>query len=120
MKQTGFSLASILLLTVVVSIYAGGLRTAVTDPRGVEEELLGMLGVVGLVIGGIVGVTIGGRYGPENRGPAIGLLAGFAFGAPSMILAAVPRSLPVIAVGSLLLIGFAALVRVFSARVPKE
>ena len=120
MKQTGFSLASIFLLTVVVAIYAGSLKTVTTGGRGVDAGLLGLLGLAGLTTGAIVGTTIGGRYGPRNRGPAIGLLAGLAFGAPSMILAALPQSLPVIGVGSVLLIGFAVVVRAFSDREPKE
>ncbi len=120
MKQTGFSLASILLLTVVVAIYAGSLQTATTSRRGVDEGMIALLGVAGVAIGVMVGATVGGRYGPRNRGSAIGLCAGLAFGPPSMILTAVPQSLPVIGVGAILLIGFAALVRTFSARAPRE
>lgn len=114
--RTGIALASILLLTAVVAIYAAGivsLRTMENPPP--VEAVLFML-IVGLFFGTFAGAVMGAFTGTRKRDVAIGGVAGAVFGPPSVLLLALPDALPVVLVGGVVLVAFAFAVRFFSPK----
>ena len=121
-RRAGFSLASILLLTVVVAVFAAGIGIISTHPQRVHEGLFVVGTVVGGFVGVIVGAVIGSRQIRPDRGILVGSLAGWMAGAGCGAMLAVPisHSLLVIIVGSLVMICFGLVVRYFSADPPGQ
>ncbi|MCR4413482.1 MAG: hypothetical protein NUV77_13760 [Thermoguttaceae bacterium] len=103
------ALASIFLATILVAVVAAALRTAVDTE---DAETLAFGASVGLLIGCLAAPMLrsGGRplWANLGLGMTLGPLAG--------ILAVSPHAFPAAAMGSAVLILFAAIVRRFSAR----
>jgi len=114
MPRTTFSLASMLLLTGVVAIFLAAIRMGIVSPNPPSEELIAAAGLAGLLGGWILGINIASRQASGLRGVFYGLAAGTVFGPPSVILLVMPRSLPVVAVGSVVLLVFALAARALS------
>jgi len=110
----GFSLASILLLTAVVAVFFAAVATGMKSEERADEELVIACAVGGLIVGGLVGVGIGLTQIRRLRGVALGVCAGTTSGTMAGVLLAMPRGLPAIVVGSLVLVLFAGVVRFFS------
>jgi hypothetical protein len=115
-RRTGTSVASILLLTAVVAIYAAGISSIRTMDEPPPAEVVAILLIVGLLFGTICGAFLGAIGGKKKRDIAIGALSGAFFGPPSILLLALPDALPVILVGGVILVAFAFAVRFFSPK----
>ena len=115
-RRTGTSVASILLLTAVVAIYAAGISSIRTMDEPPPAEAVGFLLIVGLLFGTICGAFLGAFGGKKKLDIAIGTLSGAFFGPPSILLLALPDALPVILVGGVVLVAFAFAVRFFSPK----
>jgi hypothetical protein len=120
MYRNGFSLASILLLTAVVAVFLAAICSAWLEPNSVHKELAGVCVVAGIVVGGCVGLGVGLTQMQRRIGAPFGLLVGMIAGAAGGALLAVPGKLPAIAIGSLVLVLFGAVVRLYSARPPSQ
>jgi hypothetical protein len=105
-----------LLLTGVVAVFLAGIRMGTLSPNPPPGELIVAAGIAGLLGGWFLGVNIASRQASGLRGVFCGLAAGTIFGPPSVILLVMPRSLPVVAVGSVVLLVFAVLARVLSQK----
>lgn len=115
-SRAAWSLASLMLLMTLAAIVTAALRAGAIqgDGRNGEAELLTVAGVVGWVIGSIIGVAVGiARHGSIG-GAFLGLLAGMGFGTVGALLCALPASMPVLLVGSIILIAGALTMRYFS------
>ena len=119
-QRAGFSLASILLLTVVVAVFAAGIGIVSKHPQCVHQGVFAVGTAVGGFVGIVVGVVIGRRQIRPGRGILVGVLAGWMAGAGCGALLAVPNSLWVIIVGSAVMIFFGLVVRYFSADPPGQ
>jgi hypothetical protein len=116
MKETGFSLASIFFLTAVVAIFASGVRMATSGPNPIGLETLGAASFFGVIVGALVGGFIGSRIERSKAAGALAVFAGVAVGPPSMILSVTGGALPVVVVGSAVLLIFVWVVRRLSSR----
>ena len=114
MRRSGFSIASLLLLMVVVAIFAAGIDTAFSRSPRVEEALLAVAAVGGAFVGIVVGVFVGLNQKRPAMGVVTGVFTGAIAGAGSGLLLAAPNFLPMVVVGALVMILFATVVRVFS------
>jgi len=114
MHRTGFSLASILLLTAVVAVFLAAVCPVWINPHKVHEGPLIAGVIVGSVIGTVIGVVIGLKQARGVGGIILGLLCGMVSGAAGGVLLAVPDKLPAMAIGSVVLILFGVAVRRFS------
>ena len=114
MPRARFSLASMLLLTGVVAVFLAGIRMGMVSPNPPSEEVIVAAGIAGLLGGWFLGGNIASREASGLRGVFYGLAAGTVFGPPSGILLVMPRSLPVVAVGSAILLAFAVSARALS------
>lgn len=115
-RRAGTSVASILLLTAVVAIYAAGIvsiRTMDDPPPG---ESVGVLLVVGLLFGTVCGAVLEALGGKKRLDLAVGAVSGAFFGPPSVLLLALPNALPMVLVGGVVLVAFACAARFFSPR----
>ncbi len=117
--RRGYSMASILLLTTVVAIYAAGLGRMAVAKEKIEPAVWIALGAAGLVLGIGVGVGVGLMRRWTLRHVLWAALAGAACGPPSAMLLLAPDSLWVILVGAVVLIFYAGVVRSLSSRRPK-
>ncbi len=115
-RRAGFAVASLLLLTAVVAIYAAAIMSARNTDPAPEWAALGAFALVGLVFGLIGGFFLGLFFGTQNRDMALGVVEGAVFGPPTFLLLAIPDSLPVVLVGGVVLVGFAMVVRYLSPR----
>ena len=114
--RAGFTVASLLLLTAVVAVYAAAIMSARNmDPVPEPEELVAF-GLVGFLFGTIAGFFLALFFGGRKRDLAIGTAEGAVFGPPTVILLAIPDSLPVVLVGGVVLVGFALVVRLLTPR----
>ena len=118
MFKAGFSLASLVLFTVVVAIAMASLRMAIVHGDRLDEEAMVMIGIFGTALGAVVGLTVGLKQPRPVLGVVVGLVGGAAAGPLALVLVANPECILVIAVGSVILIGFAAAVRRFSGPRP--
>lgn len=115
-RCAGISLASILLLTAVVAIYAAGIVSIRTMEQPPPVEAVLFMLIVGLLFGTFSGGVVGAFSGTRKLDIALGALAGALFGPPSVLLLALPDALPVILVGGVVLVAFAFAVRFFSPK----
>ncbi len=65
-RRTGTSVASILLLTAVVAIYAAGISSIRTMDEPPPAEVVAILLIVGLLFGTICGAFLGAIGGKRN------------------------------------------------------
>ena len=134
----GFSVATLLLLTVVVAIGAAGVRTLVVTSNVVIDGSGGVLhsstvaqsiqnaanvrgeavmrGIAGAMIGLLVGIGIGATRPRPVAGVLLGIFVGGGVGAFAGAVLAEPKNLPVAAIGAALLLLLGIVVRVFSSR----
>lgn len=131
MHRKGFSLASLLLLTAVVAVFLAAICSAWlpsgqqrADPYGferpdVDNEVI-VAGVIGgLTVGSLVGLVIGANQVRPLPGVLLGTFVGTITGAASGALLVMPEKTLPIAVGSLVIMLFGAVVRRFSRKPPK-
>ena len=113
-----FSLASIFLLTIAVAVLAAAARTGLVANPGYlqqHEEMVGTCAGAGGVLGFFTGMILGiYRFPTGGRGMLYGMAAGWAAGLAGGAVAAIPDTLLPIAIGSVVLVGFAAVVRYLS------
>jgi len=114
LRHDGFTIASLLLLTAIVAIYAAGLMTIRRMDSTPDPLFFAVLAGVGLGVGVILGWALSVTHGARRRDVVIGTATGAVFGPPSAVLLAVPDSLPIVLVGSVVLIAFAIAVRMLS------
>lgn len=119
MRRAGFSLASIMLLTAVVAVFLAAVPSIAVRHGRINLEALGWLAIVGGAIGLAVGAAIGLGQLHRARGILLGLASGAIFGAATMVLLVAPYNLALAAVGSLVIVLFAAVVRICSAKRPR-
>lgn len=117
-RRRGFSLASILLLTVLVAVFFAAVATGMMGRDRPNKDLLAGCAVGGSVLGSVVGTAIGLNRDRRIRGLVLGLLAGAISGAMAGVLLAIPQSLPATIVGALVLLVFSGVVRYFSPPPP--
>ena len=128
MHRKGYSLASLLLLTAVVAVFLAAIcslwrpsGTQRTNPSAFEatdlnRDLIGVCVMGGLLVGPLVGLVIGAGQVRPLRGAVVGIFAGLIAGGVTGALLAAPGKMLPIAVGSLVLVLFGAVVRRFSGR----
>ena len=114
MYRAGFSLASILLLTAVIAVLLAALATALTGPGPMDRELVAVASVAGLALGGPIGAWVAFQQTGRIRGMLLGLLVGMVAGGVSGALLVLPKGLPALAVGSVVIVLFSAVVRLSS------
>jgi len=114
MRRAGFSLASILLLTVVVAVFAAGIASVLTRWSGANRWLLLATAGGGMLIGIAVGVAVGLRQLRPVAGVVAGVPTGAIAGAGCGLLLAAPNLLPIVVVGSAVMVVFALVVRLYS------
>ena len=131
MDRRGFSLASLLLLTAVVAVFLAAICTAWLPRDGGQQgsyaeqrEKLDAGLVVACVIGGVivgtvVGFVVGLRQARRLHGLAVGTFTGLITGAAGGLLLAVPGKILPIAVGSLVIVLYAVIVRRYSGDPPQ-
>lgn len=106
-----YSLASLLLLTLVVALGLGGLRAGMVGVERDRQVALSLGTVGGALAGAVVGLVIGLGRPTRLRSGTSGLLVGAVSGLGAGLLAVLPAALPVLLPGSLLLLLFAVAVR---------
>lgn len=109
-RRRQFSVASVLLMTALVAVVLAAVRTAAMLGKP-DWELVGAAGAAGFVIGAWIGAALGAAQPGPVRGLFLGLVAGMASGTAAGVLVALPGALPVVALGSPVLIVFAAVVK---------
>ncbi len=112
--RAGFTVASLLLLTAVVAVYAAAIMSARNMDPAPEVAELGAFALVGFFFGTLSGFFLGLFFGNRNRDMALGVAEGAVFGPPTCVLLAVPESLPVVLVGGVVLVGFALVIRLLT------
>jgi hypothetical protein len=115
MNKTGFSLASLFFLTIVVAILASGVRTAAFGPNPIEPEMLQVLAFCGSILGMVVGGFVGSHIDCSTAGKLVAVAAGAAFGGPSLILSVTGAAVPVTLIGSVVLFLFVWIVQKLSS-----
>jgi hypothetical protein len=132
----GFSIATLMLLTVVVAIGAAAARTLVVASNVTAADVGGSLKravqlataptsevVLRGIVGGIIGLLVGIYLGLTRRRPVLGVplaaIVGVCVGAFAGIVFMEPRNLLVAAIGAVLLILLGVLVRALSPRPPE-
>ena len=113
-RRSGFTVASLLLLTAVVAIYAAAIMSARTMDPAPEAEQMAVCGVLGFFFGTVAGFFLGLFFGNRNRDVLQGAVEGAVFGPGTVVLLAIPESLPVVLVGGVVLVGFAVIVRLLT------
>jgi uncharacterized membrane protein (UPF0136 family) len=101
----------ILLLFVVVATLLAATRLAWVSAWDPNNDYTLGVAALGAFLGGVVGIILGLVQPRKAVSTLIGLLSGFAFGAMIGVLLAVPEACLTVAVGSAILVAFAALVR---------
>lgn len=115
-RRAGFTVASLLLLTAIVAVYAAAIMSAREMDPAPEPEQLAALALAGFFFGTVTGFFLGLFFGSTNRDMIFGAVEGAVFGPPTVVLLAVPDSLPVVLVGGVVLVGFAVIVRLFTPK----
>lgn len=115
-RRVGFTVASLLLLTAVVAIFAAAIMSARDMQPAPEWSDLAFFALAGLVFGPVAGFFLGMVFGSQNRDVLLGVAEGALFGPPTLVLLAIPNSLPVVLVGGVVLVGFAVAVRYLTPR----
>jgi hypothetical protein len=110
-RPAGCSLASILLLGLVFAVLMAGVRMTLAAPTTLHWEITLCMGVLGATVGVLIGVSVGWSRGQGCATVLLGLLGGAVFGGLTGVLVATPRNILVVAVGSGILVVFAAWVR---------
>jgi hypothetical protein len=113
-SRSGFSLAMLLLLTAVVAVivagYAAALKHLPAARPGFRELGIG----IGTVVGLVLGAAMGARHPRRFRGLLLGTATGLAVGIAGGVFMVAPGALPSLALGALLLVAFALVVRAAS------
>ena len=109
-RRAGFTVASLLLLTAVVAIYAAAIMSARNMDPPLEPEQAAGCAIVGFLFGSLAGFFLGLFVGTRNRDILLGAAEGAVFGPPTVLMLAIPESLPVVLVGGVVLVGFAVVV----------
>jgi hypothetical protein len=113
-RRAGFTVASLLLLTAIVAVYAAAIMTARDMDPAPQPEEFAVFAIVGFFFGTLTGFFLGLFFGNRNRDMIFGVVEGALFGPPTFVLLAVPDSLPVVLVGGMVLVGFAVAVRLLT------
>lgn len=113
-RRAGFTVASLLLLTAIVAVYAAAIMSARDMEPAPAPEELAFFGFVGFFFGTLTGFFLGMLFGNRNRDMILGAMEGAVFGPPTIVLLAVPDALPVVLVGGVVLVGFAVVVRLLT------
>ena len=113
-RRAGFTVASLLLLTAIVAIYAAAIMSSRDMDPAPDPEALAGLAISGFLFGTISGFFFGLFFGDRNRDMLVGGVEGAVFGPPTLVLLAVPDSLPVVLVGGVVLVGFAVVIRLLT------
>ncbi len=113
-RRAGFTVASLLLLTAIVAVYAAAIMTARDMDPAPQPEEFAAFAIVGFFFGTVTGFFLGLFFGNRNRDMIFGAVEGALFGPPTFVLLAVPDSLPVVLVGGMVLVGFAVTVRLLT------
>lgn len=113
-RRAGFTVASLLLLTAIVAVYAAAIMTARDMDPAPEPAEFAAFAIVGFFFGTVTGFFLGLFFGNRNRDMVFGVVEGALFGPPTFVLLAVPDSLPVVLVGGMVLVGFAVAVRLLT------
>jgi len=115
-SRAAWSLASLVLLMTLGAIVTAALRAGAVQGGRLDDELELLAGAtgIGFMIGAILGVDICiARHG-NIGGAFLGLVAGMGFGTVGAALCALPASMPVVLIGSVVLVGVAVAMRYFS------
>ena len=120
MNKTGFSLASIFFLTIVVAILASGVRMAAFGPDPIDLEMLLVLAFWGAILGMLVGGFVGSHIDCSTAGKLVAVAAGAVFGGSSVILSVTGAAVPVILIGSVVLFLFVWIVQKLSSNPSDE
>lgn len=115
-RRAGFTVASLLLLTAIVAVFAAAVMSARDMDPAPDPEELAACALAGFFFGTVTGFFLGLFFGRRNRDMIFGVVEGAVFGPPTFVLLAVPDSLPVVLVGGVVLVGFAVVVRLFTPR----
>ena len=115
-QRSTFSLASILLFTAVIAIFLAAARTVYDHCTQPELKQLDFLCGCDAAIGLIVGVWFGAMQPRPIRGVLVGIPLGFYAGGGAGNLFGAPQNLPLVAIGSAVLVLLGLLVRRYSAR----
>lgn len=115
-RRAGFTVASLLLLTAIVAVYAAAIMTARDMDPAPRLEEFAAFAIAGFFFGTVTGFFLGLFFGNHNRDMVLGVVEGALFGPPTFVLLAVPDSLPVVLVGGMVLVGFAVAVRLLTPR----
>ncbi len=115
-RRAGFTVASLLLLTAVVAVYAAAIMSAQSMDPVPELSELAAFALLGFCFGMVSGFFLGLFLGNRKRDMAIGMAEGAVFGPPTIVLLAIPNSLPVVLVGGVVLVGFALVIRLLTPR----
>ena len=113
-RRGGFTVASLLLLTAIVAIYAASIMSVREMDPAPDPEQLAAIALAGFLFGIATGFFLGLFSGSTNRDIIFGIMEGAIFGPPTFVLLAVPDSLPVVLVGGVVLVGFAVVVRLLT------
>jgi hypothetical protein len=119
MQRSGFSLASLLLLTAVVAILLAALRSAALRPGFNNDGTTSLMITGSALVGTFVGAVCGARQSRWFAGTMLGGLAGVLSGIGAGGLLTSPSSLAIAAVGSAVLILFGVIVRRHSDGPPR-
>jgi hypothetical protein len=111
---SGFSLSGALFATAVAAVLLASLRLGLQSQPPDLERLAGVA-VLGLLAGWLLGIGIGVRQIGGWRGATAGVIAGTLFGPAGGLLLVLPAAIPGAAVGSLVLVALAAILRRLSA-----
>jgi hypothetical protein len=104
-------LASILLLALVFAVLMAGVNTTLHDRLSRGEPIAVGLGLLGATLGALVGLVVAVSHTSGCLGWIAGFLGGTLFGGLAGALAANPNNILVAALGSVVVLGYAAWVR---------
>lgn len=111
-----YSLAALLLLTLVVAVSLGGIQAGLAHSDPEQPPLVVVGGLMGLLVGASVGLTLGLGRLTRLRSGLTGTLVGALSGLGAGLLAVLPTALQVLLPGAFVLLLFAAGVRWLSRR----
>jgi hypothetical protein len=121
-RRAGYSIAALLLLTATIAVVLA-LLSAHAKQGGYVQEAAAVVNLIAGGVGGLmIGASIGASYDRRIRGFLLGGFIGVQAGSAAGFLSATRISLPLVVVGSLLLVALGAAFRWSSrgARPPSE